>query len=228
MDDDSTLDASLPEATIGWGARQLALHRALGERHQNLAVYYEGALGVPGHSINPDHLSHAAHGIRELMVKLPIYADVDMQAHQESLKGKVNQLHDAWEYARRSSGCLIDDSWGGAIDAPVLKLLRSIDTFYEWFDTHHPRRKEELAQLLTALDPSGRLLKHLQESNIRDWWDMRDYFVGLAHHRFPSTVDEFTSWLSRLERFLLPRLVPATFDDFAEIDKIIEEANAGS
>lgn len=226
MDDDSIKNAGLSEAPVELAPRQMELHKALGEHHRNLAMYYEGALVALTHNINPDRLSQAAQSVRELMEKLPQYENIEMRAHQESLGAKVNEFRDAWQAAREASDCFVDGSWDGAIDKPARNLLERMDTLLEWFVTHHPRRREELIQLLTRLDPTGGLPRHLQDSHVSEWSEMRNYFVNLAHHRFATTSDEFRHWLSRLESFLLLRLVPQTSEDFAEIDKVIEDAGA--
>ncbi|MES1227553.1 MAG: hypothetical protein ABUL72_02720, partial [Armatimonadota bacterium] len=61
----------------------------------------------------------------------------------------------------------------------------------------------------------------LENQNVRLWMELKEYFANTAHHRGGMNPDEFSSNLLRLETFLSDRLVPRTFDDFADIDDII-------
>ncbi len=55
------------------------------------------------------------------------------------------------------------------------------------------------------------------------WSTIREYFIGVCKDK-PVDPEEFQPYLSELERFLLDRLVPRTFDNQAAIDLILEEA----
>ena len=52
---------------------------------------------------------------------------------------------------------------------------------------------------------------------------MREYFLSITHHRRATEERELRQCVDALERFLLERLVPRTFDDFAEIDALLAE-----
>ncbi len=85
--------------------KQRFLYEALSERDtqlaneqgKKLADMYLGALRVLADEHNPDRLPLAAHGIRELLEKLPRYLKVPTQAAAPkklpSLKEKVQHLH---------------------------------------------------------------------------------------------------------------------------------------
>jgi hypothetical protein len=49
---------------------------------------YLKALMVLNHTDNLDHFARCAHGVRELMEKIPAFLDVQTRAHQESLGSK--------------------------------------------------------------------------------------------------------------------------------------------
>ena len=182
IDDDSTLDASLPEPTIGWGARQLALHRALGEIHQSLATYYEGALSVLAHTINPDRLSLAAHGIREIMDKLARFIDLPVEASHTTLGTKANNLRHNWERLRKRTHCLQDGQWVGEIDPAMSRFMQRVDDFFGWMIEQRPRKTEATAKVLRELDPLD-LPDPIVNQSAKSYLAMRGYFLDVAHHR---------------------------------------------
>lgn len=204
--------------------QQLNLYRILLEKNQILSNMYLGALIVLKQNENPDHLSLAAHGIRELMEKLPLILDVPMKAHSESLKSEVNNLKDTWLNTLDRSKNYNNQKWEGEIDGYLIKLLKKLHSFFEWFDDHYPRRKAEVGKILREIDISGLSLPNsLEEANIKTWFQIRDFFQIVAHHQRNTTREDFGQNLEALERILLDRLHPRTFIDLKEIDEIILE-----
>jgi hypothetical protein len=128
------------------------------------------------------------------------------------------------ETLRRTSCRSIEAGWNGPIDVHLKAFLDSLGKFFEWFSNHYPRRREETHSALTRLDASHRQLPPpLAELNVDTWEEIDDYFQSVAHHRRPADEAEFRQWLEAMERFLLERMVPRTFEDFAEIDAMLEE-----
>jgi len=76
--------------------QQNALHDALTRNDVDLGNMYLGTLFVLAQTENPDRLALAAHGIRELMDKIPYYFDIQITAQKESLKPKVNEIETEW------------------------------------------------------------------------------------------------------------------------------------
>lgn len=216
--------AASSNAAVLSGA-QRALLRALDDRDVALSAMYRGGIAVLEDSSNPDRFAQCAHSIRELMEKLPELLDVPTKAQKESLKAKVREVEDAYNGALKKTECFsVTVGWDGTIDGHLRKLLSRIGSFFEWFASHHPRRRDELHGVLVRLDGSGRQLpKPLASLNVDAWDKKRDYFQSVAHHRRVANEQEFRQWLDALERFLLDRLQPRTFDDFAEIDALIGE-----
>lgn len=209
--------------------RQRAVEAALARKSTELVTFYVGALTAVAHEANPDRFAQAAHGLRELMEKFPKYVDVAMPAHGEKLGAKVGELEGTWSTAATKSKCRQPDgSWAGEIDKPARALLQGIDALFEWKKEHMPRRQAEIAKTLVRLDPAGRPLPApLQKRNVNLWDDMREYFQKVAHHGYVCTLEEFSQWVEALELFLVERLQPRTFDDFAAIDAIFDEAKRG-
>ena len=134
--------------------QQMILLRVLQTKDERLWSMYYGALKVLNDSNNPERFALAAHSLRELMEKMPLYFDLRMKAMKESLKGKVRELEDIWYDCCEKSTCYKLE-WEGNIDGPLRKLLKSLEEFFRWFKGHHPRRKEEIARAIRRLDPMG-------------------------------------------------------------------------
>lgn len=216
---------AISTSAVALSGQQRALVQALDARDGTLSVMYRGGLAVLGDSTNPDRFAQCAHSLRELMEKLPELLDVPTTAQKQSLKAKVREIEDAFLGAQKKTSCFSStNGWDGSIDGHLRKLLSRIGSFLEWFASHHPRRRDELHGVLVRLDGSGRELpKPLASLNVDAWDKKRDYFQSVAHHRRVADEQEFGQWLDALERFLLDRLEPRTFDDFAEIDALLGE-----
>src|SRR5208283_3153509 len=113
-------------------------------------------------------------------------------------------------------------------DGLIANLLKRLEEFFEWFKTHHPRRKAEIDEILYKLEGSElRSPQVLRKQNVDYWDEMRNYFQSIAHHGKETTMEDFENRLAALEKFLLDRLSPQTFADFDEIDQIIREGESG-
>jgi hypothetical protein len=209
------------------GKRQRELVSALNEKDSRLADMYLGVLWVRSHPSNPDGVAHAAHGMRELMEKLPIYLNFPLRQSNVSLTEKVNELESAWSKGCDSS-CL-KTGWSGNIDAPLRKFLDSVASFFDWYVVSRPKRKERTAKVLRSLDLAGVALPEAVERiQIDEWHDMHGYFQGVAHHNNGAPTREFENYLQGFEVFILDRLRPKIFDDQAKLQNLIEEAEGGA
>jgi hypothetical protein len=219
------------DPSLRLSGQQRTLVHALEQCDPALASMYRGGLLILEATDNPERLPFCAHAMRELMEKLPDYLSVTTQAQRESLKQKVGEIEESYIRAQRRSCCFGTEGWDGKIDNHLRKFLDRIQKFLDWFAHHHPRRRDELRATLRELDTSVHLLPDpLADLNIEAWIKKRDFFVAVCHHRQAPSEEEFLGWLDALERFLLDRLSPRTFDDFSEIDALLaeEESNGKS
>lgn len=205
---------------------QIALHKELADKNPVLARMYQGALYVLEQSENPDRFALAAHGLRELMEKLPRYLDIPKEANSVGMTAKVRDLYKCWCSARKRSSCHHDGKWSGRIDKGLQTFLKKTQEFFAWLEVDRPSRKQSVAKILRVLDPLRRALPApIEKLRVDEWDGIHNYFEGVSHHNLPGTVDEFASWLLALERFLLDRLIPRTFEDHEKIDQIIREGD---
>jgi hypothetical protein len=158
------------------------------------------------------------------MEKLPEYLDVATSAQQLSLKSKVRELADAYMGMQKRSSCYVPPAnWTGSIDYHLAKFLSSAGTFINWFIDHNPSRRQEIRNALDGLAGPGRALPNpLATMNVKTWESIRDFFQATSHHRKSTDELEFSQRLNALEQFLLDKLAPRTFDDFSEIDALLE------
>lgn len=82
---------------------QQSLYEALIAKSSELGSIYIGALMTLERRDNPDRLAQAAHGLRELMEKLPKYLDLPIQNRSPSLKEKVRDLSQRRDNVIRNS-----------------------------------------------------------------------------------------------------------------------------
>jgi hypothetical protein len=220
-----TPDEDSRRTPVELSGSQRALRGALAGRSAVLERMYIGGLTVLHSDANPDRFALAAHSLRELIEKLPEHFNVPQQAMRESLKAKVNELLPHWDRARRGS-CHDGGVWDGAIDNVLKAFLGRLAGFFDWHTTHHRRRNAEAADALRRFDAAGRALPpRLEALNVEALEEMRDFFQKVAHHRREVAHGEFVVWLDALERFLLDRLVPRTFEDFEQLDQLIDEGS---
>ncbi|WP_447964854.1 hypothetical protein [Nitrospira sp. Ecomares 2.1] len=207
--------------------RQRALHSKLGQKNTQLGSIYLGALHVLNQNQNPDRFALAAHGLRELMEKLPRYLEIPIEANDTSLMQMSRTLADQWRRAKNQSKCHNDTLWDGVLDEPLRKYLGESENFFSKFDKNRPSHKKQAANVIRRLDPQGQTLPlTIENLRVKEWDHCRDYFVAVSHHNHSTAQQEMEQWINALEVFLLDRLVPQTFDDFSIIAAIIKEGES--
>jgi hypothetical protein len=209
------------------GAKQ-ELYKALASLNPEVGIIYFGALMTLANTGIPDRFALAAHGLRELMEKLPKYVDVPIVNKGPGLKEKVRALAQRRELAILHSVNRDGPSWRGEIDDHLREFLSDSDGFFEQFAAEDVTRRGRAATILRGLDPSAAPLpEKLEELNIVKWQNCNDYFVRVSHHSRVADENEFDAHISELETLLIDRLAPRTSEDFATIDLIIKEGEAG-
>ncbi len=85
-------------------------------------------------------------------------------------------------------------------------------------------RRDRAQETLTGLDPVGRVgPPDTMEARIEALLGFRRDFNRDLHGERPTDPAEFSSLLERFESFLLTWFQPRTFDDYSEIDELLEE-----
>jgi hypothetical protein len=215
-----------PPTLDGLNGQQRSLYESLVARDPRLATMYLGAVVVLKHGENPDRHAQAAQSIRELIEKLPRYLplDVPVPADSSRLSDKLPPLAAAWEKVVAHPSWSTTKDWSGSIDAVMRRFLKEAREFFEWHKIERPVARKRTAQVLRGLDPTRLPLPGpIEAMRVDEWLEYRDHFTDVAHHRRESTTEEMDAWIVSLEGFLLDRFRPRTFDDQADIRRIIAE-----
>jgi hypothetical protein len=201
--------------TLSGPAREM-FEALAGIRHE-LADMYLGALDVVSKMRNPDRHSLAAHGIRELLEKLPRYLDVPVDAEaQLGLAERVRNLTAAWD--RWNHSAVNDDT----LTKNGRKLLAALKEFCDGVRIEIPTRNEQAAAAVRGLDLNPiKLPPQIESLHVQQWREIEGFFIGVSHHTRKTDDEEFSQYVASLARFILERLRPRTFDDFAAIDKLL-------
>lgn len=225
MDDvERSSSPDIAASAIGEGREVVALSgparemfQALASVRQELGDMYLGALDVAARGGNPDRHALAAHGIRELLEKLPRYLDVPVDATKSlGLTSRARTLTDAWDKWSESA---IDDS---GLTRNGRKLLAALEEFCAGVRADIPTRVEQAAAAVRGLDLNPiKLPPPIESLHVQQWREIEGFFIGVSHHTRPTDDGELAQYLAALERFLLERLRPRTFDDFTAIDELL-------
>jgi hypothetical protein len=213
----------------GLSGQQLGFFQALAEQDGRVARWYLGARITLSNGKNPERLHQAARSLRELMDKLDPVLGLPAQAEGGRLGDRFAAMVAKWETAKEHSRCHSDGVWSGEIDEAAQRGFTAVDEAIEWQRQNRPKRRETYRATIRALDVSGRPLPTwIEDSYVKLWDDLRDYFVRVCHHDRETDEDEFGAALDTLERFVLERLKPRTYAEQATLDQLIAEAESGT
>jgi hypothetical protein len=226
---DEPTPSTEPADEIVLVGQQLAFYQALADQDGRVAGWYLGARITLLNMKNPERLEQAGHSLRELMDKL--YPVLKLPAEAEG--GRLGDTFDAmtvkWEKAKRQSSCHTGGTWSGEIDEAARRGFTAVDEAIEWQHKNRRKRKETYRATIRALDVSGRALPSwIEDTHVKTWNDLRDYFVRVCHHDRETDENEFSAALHTLEVFVLDRLKPRTYPEQATLEHLIAEAERGA
>lgn len=179
------------------------------------AHFYEGALRALGDRSNPVAAESAAYCLRELIEELQRAALAPKAG--PGLGDLFKKLRPKWEAAeRRPQDQGLRDNCDPAIFA--------VDQFIRDADAGHMARKDRAQTTFTELDPVRRPgPPDTEEARIKRLLDFHDEFNHVLHGENPTNPERFRSSVESFETFLLAWFAPRTFEDFSEIDELLEE-----
>ena len=218
-------DAVPARSPLRLSGRQHALHEALATRSPALATIYLGALTVLADEDNPDRKALCAHGMRELLEKLPLFLGLPVPVPAQPLNSRVKNLRTSWDRARTAAKCTKPGEWDGDIDPKLRKVLGKVQRFFEEAAEVAPKRAKQVASLIEQLDQAKRPLPDpVKNLRVNEWTLYHDHFQGVAHHNAGADVASFDAMMSSAEGFLIDQLHPRTFEDHREIEARIAAA----
>jgi hypothetical protein len=195
-------------------AKVYDLLSALSHGPDDFGSWYLGALYALREQRH-DHLSQAAHSIREITDKLPTLAGVPMfqsplsrtkEIVSDLLKIRDDSYEDGWK------GIPITDKLASALDS--IEELRPI------FEA--TPRTQRMKAALEKRDPYSQGISpvHRRERD-KAFKDVGEFFQSVAHHNRTPTTDQFQESLGSFESLLISYLSPVTVDQQKEILAII-------
>lgn len=205
----------------------LLLLEALNEKDERLGQMLYGVWYAVNDTKNPESFPHAAHSVRELMEKAPIYMpDVPVKQSGNKLSEDVRALHEAWKIIK-TGAWKSAPPWNGSIDSTLESWLGKAETFFDDYSKNHETRKQQVAKAITALDSSGQPLPaKLIEIRVKEWGDLSQYFIKIAHHGSVADSAEFELQVQLLEEFLLSLIHPEPIPVMDELDALIAEGES--
>lgn len=180
-----------------------------------------GSILVMADARNPDRLALAAHGLRELMEKLPRYLALPVAKPGGGLGGRARNLALEWSKLRLTLPLT------AVPDKRTAQFLQRLAAFFAWLDADAPTRRQQAALTIRELDPTRQALPEpIANLRVTEWDKCHEAFEAISHHGRDVTVEQLGAWIDVLERFLLDHLRPRTFEDHARIDQLIIEGES--
>jgi hypothetical protein len=192
-----------------------------------LAVWYREGCALVGEKGRAEHLVLAAHEIREIIDRLVDNTVAPYQVTRKQLGDAVGALKQQWpeDVVMRP-----DADWPYKELDQLRPFLKDAQHLFAP-DGARPFKERELATFLDVRDPIP-AADNAEAEKIRDrlraWRRLRDYFVGVCHHRDTTTAEEFEYHLSEFGSLVLPLLGPQIFPEQAEVDRLLREAEDGN
>ncbi|HEY2717380.1 MAG TPA: hypothetical protein VGI73_14275 [Solirubrobacterales bacterium] len=177
--------------------------------------FYEGALRVLADRSNPVRSESAAYCLRELIEEL------ERAAVAPKPGPRLGELFDAfrptWKKAARRPG---DNGLLDNCDPAVF----ATDRFIEAAEATRRARKDRAQTTFSELDPVRRPdPSGTFEAQVKRLLDFRDEFNQVLHGEEPTDPEDFKASVQAFETFILAWFAPRTFEDFSEIDDLLEE-----
>lgn len=215
-----------PSPAILDGVR-LRAYRALHNERQDLANWYLAGRGLAEDQSQSEHLVLAAHEIREIIEKLIDAALAPGKVSRRQLGDRVEDLKRRWphEVVTRHAGDWPPDELE-RLRPFLLEAQKLFAPDGEW----KPARASEMETFLETRDPLLAVggANADARARLKAWKDLRDYFVGVCHHRVITTREEFAGRMAIFDALVIEVLGPQVFPEYAEIDRLLQEGEDAS
>jgi hypothetical protein len=202
--------------------RQLDVWRALRAKAKDKLPFhdwYRGAIAALDASsqLNPDRLTQAANGLREILEKLPRALNTEVPRADRNI---LQQARSSMVAAVVSAKNDYQSGWNGEITPNLASALREVDQYIALRKS--PTRAETTFEGLAKLDPMiAALPDEARQRKLRRYKDVSKRLENFTHHRCPPDDREFEACLVAAEDLLLDLVAPITADDQGEISALI-------
>ena len=123
-----------------------SVHRVIEERRRSSGDVLRRSI-----RLETDRMALAAHGLRELMEKLPRFHDLPKETKPTAMTAMVRVLTASWGNAVGKSNCHSNGIWSGEIDRALERFLKKAQEFFGWIEKERPTRKQAAARILRNL-----------------------------------------------------------------------------
>lgn len=214
---DPNLPAQYPQESY-LTDQQSKLLRIFESLSPEIAQMYYGALRVLSDESNPDRLALAAHGIREIIEKMPKHFDVPIGSQIDW--GRVDDLKRLWKAEDQLQ--IVENN------APLSpKFVKKLREFFDWWEEIRPDRRKEARELFRKMIPSHSTVPtEVEKKRLADWAECKRYFVGVSHHGKASHMKEFENYEAIFAGILISFAQPPIFEIADVLDTIIKEGEA--
>jgi hypothetical protein len=197
-----------------------------GRYQSGFVELYLGAVFAASDASRPDRFAHAAHGMRELLEKLPLFYDgAPTKIQIADVASGARRLADEYQRAKQNSACFTSGSpaWMGQIDSHLHRLLDRVDVVSKEMD-RFPTRRVIQQRFLRNLDPlRSQQPMPGEESQLDEWKRLDQFFKAIAHHQRATSMAEFDTHATSCTTMLLNLLRPSASAILDQLDAIIQE-----
>jgi hypothetical protein len=205
-------------------AHQRAIFKALSENPMLAEIYISGII-VLLQKENPLRFAHSAHSVRMLLEKLPLYFDLPSPLMRQGLKGQVRNLTIQFDRVKKRSSYFRSGGRDRNVDATLKNGLEKFEKFIFWFNSAYPTWTDNVRALIRRVGKQGDLTEEELIVKVKEFKEIRDFFVSVARESHVINPDEFAAYVFRFEYFIWQILCKpkGLVGDFDEIDLIIME-----
>lgn len=206
---------------------QKELYHALKNKSDEVAQMYLGAVHVFNQKDNPSRISLAAHGIREMMTRLPKVIDVPISdGSKQRLGDFMRTLSQVWAKLCKKNRWPGNPKWDGTIDTELKTFLNKIESLLE-ADSRIKSDRSAVTQSFIRKQnfSSVALPDEIEKLKVDEWLKYQDYFVRTAHFN-PTDEASFLKYLKHFESVLFGYLEPRTFETQDEILNLIKQGES--
>lgn len=187
--------------------------------------WYLGALLALNDEANPDRVSLAGHGLREVSGELMKLSGV--QESKFNLGNEITDLLDPWAKVQEDAAActgVCAKHVGGRFRKFLDRLKRVLSDHAQF----RPRRQEQIRLAIEKLDVNSRIVSGSQAADAQNRWrTVHDFFNHCGHHRVLD-LNELHAHLEAFELLLTDLWLPSPSGDLSAIDEILAEENANA
>jgi hypothetical protein len=187
--------------------------------------WYLGALLALNDEANPDRVSLAGHGLREVSAELMKLGGV--QESKFNLGNEITELLDPWAKVQEDAAAC-PGVCAKHVSGRFRKFLDRLTRVLTDQAQFHPKRQEQIRLAIKRHGVNSRIASGSEAENAQKRWrTIHDFFNHCGHHRVLD-LNELKANLEAFELLLTDFWLPSPSGDLSAIDEILAEENANA